>query len=423
MSLRNVSAGSRWLMGLGLLLGLSAGAKAQQQTSAQESTTLPLATPTGVTPDAQIEANVLKALAASPVLENQSISSTTIYGVVTLTGSVKDSTSRDQAEKVVSTTAGVKKVVDELTIGVLPGDAAGNNGNDGNAEAGAQAGTNSGLQSDGTAAPPSGNLDGPRGASGTPGDPQANNPDGGWTGDYPLPSDRPPPPAAPYGSRGRGPGNDPSAQQEEQPRPPQQGGVAVSVPQGSLLRVRIDEGVDSQHAQIGTVFHAVVLSDVMVGYSIAIPRGAEALGAVIDAQGAGSLTGKGMVALTLTQVMMDGRNYPLVTDAWSRESMSKTPQAVSDSAGLGAAGALVGAVAGGGPGALLGAGLGGAAGLGVSAASGNGTVVIPAEAILSFHLQQPVNVVTLPQAELDSLRAGVPRLSQPPGSRRLRPVS
>src|SRR5882757_7691320 len=41
-------------------------------------------------PDAQIEANVLKALAGAPELADQSITSTTVYGTVTLNGTVRD---------------------------------------------------------------------------------------------------------------------------------------------------------------------------------------------------------------------------------------------------------------------------------------------------------------------------------------------
>ena len=97
-------------------------------------------------PDAQIEANVLKALAGAPELADQSITSTTVYGTVTLNGTVRDEPSRDLAEHLVANTAGVQKVVDQLTIGVP---AAASNDSQ-------QAGTNPNLQSDGTMAPPQG---------------------------------------------------------------------------------------------------------------------------------------------------------------------------------------------------------------------------------------------------------------------------
>ncbi len=69
-------------------------------------------------PDAQIESNVLKALAGVPELGDQAIGTTTVYGTVTITGSVRDEASRDKAEQVIAKTPGVKKVVDELAIGV-----------------------------------------------------------------------------------------------------------------------------------------------------------------------------------------------------------------------------------------------------------------------------------------------------------------
>src|SRR5580700_4818633 len=96
-------------------------------------------TKTAAMPDAQIEANVLKALAGAPELADQSITSTTVYGTVTLNGTVRDEPSRDLAEHLVANTAGVQKVVDQLVIGATP--AAAGNGSQ-------QMGTNPTLQSD-----------------------------------------------------------------------------------------------------------------------------------------------------------------------------------------------------------------------------------------------------------------------------------
>src|SRR6266576_4573080 len=113
------------LLTAGLLLG-SGAAFAQTRPAA--------------TPDAQIEANVLKALAGAPELADQSITSTTVYGTVTLNGTVRDEPSRDLAEHLAANAAGVQKVVDELIIGAPA--STGNNSQ--------QAGTNPNLQSDGT---------------------------------------------------------------------------------------------------------------------------------------------------------------------------------------------------------------------------------------------------------------------------------
>src|ERR1035437_6334266 len=131
---------------LAAVFGWSAVASAQTQAPASKTV-----------PDAQVEANVLKALAAAPDLANQPLTTTTVYGVVTLSGSVETEAMLTEAETIASRTSGVQKVVDEMT---LTGDAANaqpmqDSGAGGSAVQDAQ-GTNPNLQSDGTMAPQQG---------------------------------------------------------------------------------------------------------------------------------------------------------------------------------------------------------------------------------------------------------------------------
>jgi hypothetical protein len=374
----------------------------------------------GTMPDAQVEANVLKALAGAPELADQSITSTTVYGVVTLNGTVRDEPSRDLAEHVVANTAGVQKVIDQLTIGAPA--------------ASSNDATNPNLQSDGTIAPPQGQQPPP--AQTYPNTPQNGAPPQQQQGQYPAPPYGPPPqdgqyppqqtgqyppPPPPYG---RPPYRQPYPPQYGQPYPqqpqygqpyPQQqpyvaqkGGDAVVVPSGATVRVRINQGMNSKDTAPGTTFDGIVLSDVSAGGSIAIPRGASIQGTVVDAHTAGQLGGKGELKLQLTNVSFGGRTYPVVTDFWWHQGVDKTANTVGNTIGLAGVGALIGAVAGGGVGAAVGAGIGGVAGLGVSSASGRGEAALPPEAIVSFHLTQPADVTTVSQAELNRLGAGVP---------------
>lgn len=425
---------------------------------------------TAVVPDAQVEANVLKALAGVPQLADQAISTTTVYGQVTLTGTVRDEASRDMAEKVASDTPGVKKVIDQLAIGAVPpvdNSQAGNQGQPADQGPGAD-GTNPTLQSDGTYAPaqppqqgeeqqgetgaqqagqpvvnpeygPAGPPpqegqnpeDGPAGPPPQEGPNQANgqhppsnqNPPNGQypnnqyptNGQYPQGGQYPPngayPP--PYPSDNRAYGQ--AAPPYRRPYRMQRGGEAVTVPSGAMVRVRVNQAMDSKHTAPGTVFDGVVINDVVAGNAVAIPRGAAVQGKVVEVHNAGSFKGKGVLTLQLTQVTLGGQVYPVVSDVWSHEGADKTGQTVGNAVGLGAFGALVGAVAGGGPGALIGAGVGGAAGVGASAASHRGEAVVPSEAILTFHLTQPVPVTTVSQAEMNRLASTVqpmPRLQR-----------
>ncbi len=185
-----------------------------------------------------------------------------------------------------------------------------------------------------------------------------------------------------------------------------------------MLRVRINEGMDSKHTAPGTMFDGVVLNDVVAGGSIAIPRGAAIRGMVVDAHKAGDFKGKGELKLELTQLELGGRVYPISTDFWWHQGADKTGNTVGNTVGLGAMGALIGAVAGGGAGALVGAGVGSVAGLGVSSATGRGDAVLPSEAVVSFHLTQPADITTVSQAELNRLGSGVPSGAQPQMQRR-----
>ncbi len=347
-------------------------------------------------PDAQIEANVLKSLASAPDLSDQPIGSTTVYGTVTLSGSVETEAMRDRAEQLVANTAGVKKVVDELTIGAPATPA-----------------------QTGVSQPPEEPIEQTsQGAAPPANDPSmANAPD--VAVQYPR-QDAPAPPqgaAAPVERSQEQAGYPaPSQPYPSQPyqgprqsyRVQQQAGRSVIVPAGTMIRVRINQAMDSRHTQPGAPFDGVVLNDVLVEGMVAIPRGASIQGQVADAQPGGDLRGRGGIALELSQVILEGHPYPLATVAWSQRGYDKTGQTVGTTVGLGAAGATIGAIAGGGPGALLGAGIGAIAGLGVSSASHQGEAAMPSEAIVSFRLAQQTALMTVSQAELDRLGAGLP---------------
>jgi hypothetical protein len=371
-------------------------------------------------PDAQVEANVLKALAGAPELADQSITSTTVYGTVTLNGTVRDEPLRDLAEHLVANTAGVQKVVDQLTIGVPAP-----SGNDSQ-----QGATNPNLQSDGTMAPPQGQNPQAQSNPNPPGAPQNGAPPPPQQGQYPPAYGPPqagqyPPQQAgqyppPYGRQPYGQPYPPQYPQQQypqqqypqQPYVPQKGGDAVVVPAGATLRVRITQGMSSKNTAPGTPFDGVVLSNVFAGGAVAIPRGATFQGTVVAAHTAGELKGKGELKLQLTSVTFGGKTYPVATDFWWHQGVDKTANTVGNTVGLAGVGALIGAVAGGGVGAAVGAGVGGVAGLGVSSASGRGEASLPSEAIVTFHLTQPADVTTVSQAELNRLGAGVPQVPQ-----------
>ncbi len=388
-------------------------------------------------PDAQVESDVLKALARNPKLADQAITSTTVYGTVTLSGSVRDEDRRKLAETIASRTPGVQKVVDELTLSTDSRIAGANTSAPTQTQtqtAQSSDGSNPLLQSDGTmASPPTSTPQvSPQEPSRQPQDPyaQPQNPyrqPAGPYGQAQQPSGQSSqqrPPGAPA-QQGPSPGR-PYAQGPYAPPPaypqspyagraqygPQEGGQMVTVPERAMLRVRTNQELDSRHTQPGTVFDAVVLNDVVADSLVAIPRGATVQGTVVESRSAGALKGRGELGLQLTHVILAGRVYPITSDIWSNAGGDKTARTVNSALGLGAVGAIIGGVAGGGAGAAIGAGVGGAAGVGASAASEGGQAYVPAEAILIFHLTQPVALATVSQVEVERLGYGVPAVAQ-----------
>ncbi|HWB32347.1 MAG TPA: BON domain-containing protein, partial [Acidobacteriaceae bacterium] len=100
---------------LAVLLASSAFAPAQDTATAKA--------PKSTTSDALVQANVLKALASAPDLANQSITTSTVFGVVTLSGAVQTEAQRTEAENLAARAQGVQKVVDELALSPDAGNA------------------------------------------------------------------------------------------------------------------------------------------------------------------------------------------------------------------------------------------------------------------------------------------------------------
>jgi hypothetical protein len=394
---------------LGAAMAVCGGLQAQQQTPAPAKSSVP---------DAQIEANVLKALASSPLVASQNIQSTTVYGVVTLSGNVTDDAARQKADDLTSRVAGVQKVVDEMTVGA--------------AEQGEAAPGQPDAENQGEPGPPPNGAppNGPpqEGASpyprtGYPGAPEysqnAPNEAGQSQQGYPQQAQQGYPPQQ---QEGYPPRQDSRAAANGEPvYGAQRAGDAVTIPAGALLRVRINEGLSSNRNQAGAIFDGIVINDVVADGAVAIPRGATVQGVVEGAKASGAVSGRGELTLRLTNVVLGGRTFPLNSDVWSRASGDKTVHTVNSALGLGVLGAIIGGVAGGGGGAAIGAAAGAGAGVATSAASPGGQVLIPPEAILTFHTTAPTPVVTVSQAEMDRLGYGVPNGAQPQMRRRVPP--
>jgi hypothetical protein len=160
----------------------------------------------------------------------------------------------------------------------------------------------------------------------------------------------------------------------------------------TVIAVVLDQTISSKTSKSGDKFSATVESPVEVEGRVAIPKGSRAEGVVNDAKAAGRFKGGAALALTLTSVTVNGRDYEIQTSAAMRSSKGKGKRTAVMVGGGAAGGAAIGAIAGGGKGAAIGALIGAAAGTGGAGLSGNRDITLAAETALDFKLLQPVDI-------------------------------
>ena len=164
------------------------------------------------------------------------------------------------------------------------------------------------------------------------------------------------------------------------------------VPADTVLTVVLDQTISSKTTQSGEKFSATVESPVEVEGKVAIPKGARAEGVVKEAKAAGRFKGGAVLALTLTSVTVNGKDYEIETSAPTMASKGKGKRTAAMVGGGAGGGALIGGLAGGGKGAVIGGLIGAAAGTGGAGLTGNRDITLPAETALHFKLLDPVNI-------------------------------
>jgi hypothetical protein len=167
---------------------------------------------------------------------------------------------------------------------------------------------------------------------------------------------------------------------------------SIEIPAGTDLRVRLNQALDTSQNRSGETFTATLDAPVMAGERVAIPKGTQFTGHLLNAKSSGRLKGRGYLTVTLDSFEVGGKTYPITTSSHSRSTKAHKKRNTVLIGGGSGVGALIGGLAGGGKGAAIGAAAGAAAGTAGAAATGKKDAVFPAETILSFALEAPVEV-------------------------------
>jgi hypothetical protein len=171
--------------------------------------------------------------------------------------------------------------------------------------------------------------------------------------------------------------------------------TTLTVPAGTILPVRVNEPLSSDHNQVGDRFTAVLQEPIVVNGWVVARRGQLLTGQVEAAVKAGRVKGTSQLGLEVTDLtVVDGQQKPVLTELWKASGGTSRGRDAGTIGTTTALGAAIGAAADSGVGAAIGAGAGAAAGLGaVLLTRGRPTVVGP-EAQLNFRLVDPVTVDT-----------------------------
>jgi len=206
-----------------------------------------------------------------------------------------------------------------------------------------------------------------------------------------APESAPPPPPAPADNpppdQGTLPRNAAAA-----PAPAGYHGGDFTLQAGQLLLVRMIDSVDSSKNHVGDIFHASLETDLNVNGVLVARKGSDVYGRLASADKGGTFSGKSELQLELTRVVIDGRDYPVVSSDYNVQGKSRGSDSAKKVGGGAVLGAIIGGIAGGGKGAAIGAAAGGGAGAGVQILTKGQQVKVPSETLLEFRLQQPATV-------------------------------
>jgi hypothetical protein len=169
------------------------------------------------------------------------------------------------------------------------------------------------------------------------------------------------------------------------------------LPVGTKVPVRTEETIDSATAAEGQTYAAEMADDVLdANGDVVVPRGANAQIIIRSATKGNRFHGTSDLVLDLQSLSVGGKQYVVSTTDLQRkgkQGFGANKRTAEYSGGGAALGAIIGAIAGGGKGAAIGAGAGAGAGAVTQVATKGGAIKVPAETVLTFQLDKPVQIV------------------------------
>ena len=167
----------------------------------------------------------------------------------------------------------------------------------------------------------------------------------------------------------------------ESPQP-----IVVEIVSGTDIMTRLVESLSTETAQNGDHFEMELAEDLTAGEHLIATKGSRTRGRIISSESSGKVKGLAAMSLTLTDLYIEGEQYPLQVEILNFQA-EKTTGKDAAKVGVGAGiGALVGAIVGGGKGAAIGAGVGAGAGTTTVLLTKGDELEFPVEQMFNFRL-------------------------------------
>ncbi|MGH9863938.1 MAG: BON domain-containing protein [Candidatus Acidiferrales bacterium] len=324
------------------------------------------------TDDAQLATTIKAQMFSDPQTKDSSLQVAVKDGVVTLSGTLPSDAARYEAYKLASSTPGVTKVNDE-TVVQAPG----------------QQPTQT-AQATPAPEPPPVPVAQPAPAKKSPrrahhAAHHSSSPAQAASQSTSPPETTPAPAAAPT----------PEAAAPAPPPPPQP--LTATFPAGTTVEIQTIDPVDSSVNHVGDEFQATLAQPLSSAGVVVVPAGTNIYMRLTQASTSGQYKGRNELQLQLARLEFNGRQYPVVSTAYTEAGGSRGKNTAEKVGGGAAIGAIIGAIAGGGKGAAIGAGVGGAGGGVYQGVTKVKPLRIAPETKLDFRLDQPLNITYMPR--------------------------
>src|SRR5260370_41290258 len=104
----------------------------------------------------------------------------------------------------------------------------------------------------------------------------------------------------------------------------------ITVPAGTRILIRMIDSVNSREQTAGYRFTASLETNLQVGDVVVALRGTTIYGRLDSASSAGRMSGSSELTLELTDLVIDGTTYPLITSTYEIKGSGKGSNTAKD---------------------------------------------------------------------------------------------